>query len=327
VQKVAYTVYVPSFFFIGENDFALRKERYRWIREFIQKHGSENVSIMDAARASVRELLDIVSVAPFIAPKRLVVCDTAPRLSKEEMQHVLSSIHPDVLLLVCDSKPDKRQGSVKLLLETAELKTFDAYTPRAVREWVLSEAVLCGCRFANDAALTAFLERLNGDLFAMEQELQKCSVFDDPITEERVLAIIPRSGEQEVWQIASVLSQGNPATALASIEALRAQGEDPYSLWSILLWVLRSVVSLRLAIDDGVAASGLATATRLPPFTVRSLSPIAQRGNSRLLRETLTWACEKERDVKNGGLRTTADAPHELLAAISLLTVRLSMLQ
>ena len=74
----------------GENLYALRGEKRRWIDEFSKKHGPENIVRVDGKGLTVRILLDEVGVMPFLAEKRLVIVDGVPKSTKEEIQALLS---------------------------------------------------------------------------------------------------------------------------------------------------------------------------------------------------------------------------------------------
>ena len=96
-----------------------------------QKHGSENMLTLLSKEATLSALLDAVQTMPFIAEKRLVVVEGIPKLEKEECKELTASVHPQTVLLFADPKPDKRLSSVKELLATSDVKTFEPLSPAA----------------------------------------------------------------------------------------------------------------------------------------------------------------------------------------------------
>src|SRR5439155_14243659 len=59
------------------------------------------------------------------------------------------------------------------------------------------------------------------------------------------------SGEQEIWTLTGVLARGDLSGALHYAHTLLRSGEDPFSLWNVLLWMVRSLTSVSLCVWDG----------------------------------------------------------------------------
>lgn len=309
-------------FFTGENDHALAKERRRWSDEFALKHGPENRIQIDGSAISLRELLDEVSAAPFIAAKRLVILRGMPRFTKEEMQVLLQSLHPDCVLLVCDSAPDKRLGGLKYLLTVATVKEFPRLRGRTLLEWMQREAAVQGCAIGSRAA-ELLLATIGDDQQMLAQEIGKLALGGGPITEDRVRLLAVPSGEQEIWQLTTILTHGDLPGALGYAQSLLRSGEDPFSLWNILLWVLRCLTAVALCVSEGERnPAKIASSAGVPFPTARMLTPMAQSLTLPQLRALLDWAATADRDLKTGGYRATAEAGQELVALIDELIVR-----
>lgn len=314
-------------FFTGENAYALAQERRRWSDEFTAKHGPENRIQIDGSAISLRELLDEVSAAPFISAKRLMILRGMPRFTKEEMQVLLQSLHPDCVLLVCDGAPDKRLGGLKHLLTVAMVKEFPRLRGRALLEWMQREAAAQGCTIGNSAA-ELLLATVGDEQEMLAQEIAKLGLGGAPITEDRVRLLAVPSGEQEIWQLTNILTRGDLPGALHYAQSLLRSGEDPFSLWNILLWVLRSLVAVALCCREGEKnPARIASSAGVPFPTARMLTPMAQSLTLPQLRALLDWAVAADRDLKTGGYRATADATQELVALIDELIVRCCSLQ
>lgn len=306
------------YLFTGENAFLLREERRRWVGEFARKYGEENSSRVDGSTATVRDLLDEVGVMPFLAEKRLVMAEGIPRASKEEMQSLAAQIHPQVLLLVVDPKPDKRLAGVKELIKLAELKEFAPIKGAQMRSWMQSYARDRGTSFAPGGA-EALHEFLGDDQDQIAQEIRKLSLAaaGRPITAQDVdLHVIP-TDEGVIWKISDLLADGRNADALSFARRLVDRGGNAYGLWSILLSMLKNLVAVSAALDAGHRSSkDLAEETGVHPFAVRSLQSHAGRMKSGQLASFLSWSAQADRDLKTGAYRTTDGEEQELLALI-----------
>lgn len=306
------------YLFTGENAFLLREERRRWIGEFTRKYGEENVSRVDGAKVTVRDLLDEVGVMPFLAEKRLVVVEGVPKATKEEIQALDGQIHPQVLLLMVDPKPDKRTSGVKELLNVAEVKEFAPLKGVQLKPWMHTYAQSHGGSFTPGGA-DALLEFLGDDQDQIAQEIGKLALAAGgrPITPQDVdLQVIP-TDEGVIWKISDLLAAGRRPDALAFARRLLDRGGDAYGLWAILLNMLKNLTAVHAAMAAGHRTSkDLAEETGVHVFAVRTLQSHAQRVKEPQLASFLTWAAAADRDLKTGGFRTTDGEQQELLALI-----------
>ncbi len=313
------------FYFTGENAFALREEKRQWQGQFGKKHGMENLLSLDGAHLTFRGLLDEVSVAPFIAQKRLVVVSGTPKFSKEEVEGLLAHIHPDCVVVFCDARPDKRLGGVKALLKSASVKEFSPLRGKTLLEWAREYAALHGSSL-DGAAAQSVVDRVGDDQEMLASEIAKLSVLKGKkgIAREDVDQVAVASGEREVWQLTSLLSQRKQAEALKYTRNLLSHGEDPFSVWHVLLWTLRNLVSVALAVREGSRdPGGIASALGVPFPTVRTLLPFAQSVDMDRLTSFVDWASQADTDLKTGGYKATGDAPDELLALIDQFVMKM----
>jgi DNA polymerase-3 subunit delta len=301
----------------GDNLYALRLEKKRWIDEFSKKYGPDTVVRLEAKGLTVRDLMDEVGVMPFLAEKRLVVVDGVPKATKEEMQALEGAIHPATVLLFVDPAPDKRLGGVKQLMEIAAAKAFPAVKGAKLAQWFAAEAARLGVAFDRGAA-EAVVERLGADQEALATELEKFAVGirGRPVTLDDVDAHTFPTDEGVVWTMTDLVSAGKKKEALAYARRLLERGSDPYGLWAILLSMLRNVVAVRAALDDGLAGKDVAERTGVHPFALRSVQPYAAKCTLAELADAVAWATEADVRLKTGGYRATDDSPQELHALI-----------
>lgn len=302
----------------GENLYALRLEKRRWIDEFAKKHGSDNIVRLDGKGLTIRDLLDEVGVMPFLSEKRLVIVDGVPKATKEEMQALETAIHPATVLLFADPAPDKRLGGVKHLISIATAKIFAPVRGPKLIQWLVAEAQHLGVSFRPGAA-EALVEQLGDDQESLASELQKLSlaVSGGVITSEDIEKHTIPTDEGVVWTMTDLVSAGKRKEALQYVRRLLDRGADAYGLWSILLSMLKNVLLVRAAIDDGLTnGRDIAERTGVHPFALRSMQPYAGRCALAELTRAVAWAVEADVQLKTGGYRATDESPQELHALI-----------
>jgi DNA polymerase-3 subunit delta len=316
------------YLFTGENEYLLREERRKWKAQFIEKHGDQNYLMIQGNTTTFRQFLDEISVAPFLGDKRLIIIDGIPKFSKEEYETLPECIHPDCIVLFIDSKPDKRLGGVKALLKIAEIKQFSAVESSALRTWAMNYLKSKGSTIEMKA-LEELLLIVGENQDTLSQELLKLSLYkpSQMILLENVKALAVPSGEQEVWQLTRLLMAGDVQGALSTAADLLNRGEDAYSLWSILLWMLRSMVSVRACVESGIKNPAIiATEAGVPFPTVKTVLPNIGSVPFIKLQSLLNWAAQSDIDLKTGLYKSTTDSMQEINALIDRFILRCSIL-
>ncbi len=316
------------FLFTGEGSFLLREERNAWQQAFVAKHGADNLLRLDGHAISYRQLLDEVSVMPFLADKRLVMVEGIPRFEKEEVEALPAHVHQACVLVFLDPKPDKRLGGVKSLLALATVKEFRPVTGAALRQWAKEYAGRQGASI-DDAAVTALLETVGDDQDMLAREIEKlCTHAGAAITKAHVESLAVPSGEQEVWQLSNLIARGDAPGAIRYARRLLGQGEDPHSVWNILLWMVRMLVMVHAAVQDGERnPAKIAGKAEVPFPSARTLLPLAEKASTKNVSSLVSWASHTDQLLKTGGYRATGEAPQELLALIDECVLRCTALK
>ncbi len=303
------------YLFSGENTYALAKEVLRWKQSFVSKHGPENLLLMQAKDKSVSDLLDAVSVLPFIAEKRLVILEGLPKIEKEDVQRIVDSIHPQTVLVIVESKPDKRLGVTKEIERVAERKQFPLLSPSELSEWISTTASTLGTTMSREAE-SALLKIVGTDQWMLEMEISKLSAASSGeigIGEVESLAV--PSGSQIIWQLTDLIGSKKSDEALLFFARRIERGEDPYGMWTILLSMIKNLALVVAAVDGGLRDErSIASALGLHFLQVRGLLPLARSMNIERLRSLVDFATEADIQLKSGGYHYSADHQGEVIA-------------
>ncbi len=306
------------FLFTGENAFALREEKKRWISEFVKKHGEENMVRVAGKHLTFRGLLDEVAVAPFIAERRLVVVEGLPLLTKEEVEGLPERVHLQTVVLFIEPKIDKRLAGGKQLLQTAEVKEFALLSGKAMLEWIHAFVISLGASI-DVHATSLLLELLGSDQDMLAEELRKLALFANgrPIDASMVGELTLPTFEGVVWTLTDLLSAGRREEALLYAHRHLERGGDAYGLWAVLLGMLKNVVAVASARSSGQRdIRVIAEDLQVHFFAVRTLLPYASRIDPSALKRFLSDTVDADIALKTGAHRATDEAPQELLALI-----------
>lgn len=163
----------------------------------------------------------------------------------------------DVLLMVIAPRLDKRAQQsawVKALAKTAELVEVRPVEAPALPSWIQARLRRAGLR-ADAAAVRLLVERVEGNLLAAHQEIEKLRLLcgEGEIDAERVREAVADSARFDIFKLADAAVSGDTGRALRILGGLRAEGlAIPQVLWP-LAREIRALARVRWQIDQGLA--------------------------------------------------------------------------
>lgn len=301
--------------FTGENIYNLEQELLRWKKAFFAKHGSENFIELQSKDATYSDLLDAVSVMPFIAERRLCFIRGIPRIEKEETISFIESVHPQTIVVIADSKPDKRLGVTKELMKLVEIQDFSLLSPRDLQTWGRGVVESNGASIHQDA-WNALLSIVGTDQWMLEKELKKIAAYaGGSITVQHVEELAVPSGEQVIWKLTDLVGNRKADEALLFMHSRIERGEDPYGLWVILLNAVKNTVLVWSGLQAGLRDErSISSAFGMHFLAVRGLLPLAKSLNSNGITELVNFVSDADLALKTGGYHYTSEHQEEVIA-------------
>jgi DNA polymerase-3 subunit delta len=172
-------------------------------------------------------------------------------------------------------------------------------------------------QLAADAAAAALLaERVEGNLLAAHQEIEKLALLvpAGSLTSETILEAVADSARFDVLQLGEAAMRGKTARALRILEGLKGEGVEPtLILWAInkdLQWIARA----HDLVSNGQSADSAMNALYVWRPRQPAMKTALGRLSSRAINEMIIGAERADRAVK-GALRTDPWAEFERLVA------------
>lgn len=301
-------------FFTGENTYALQREVLEWKRAFREKHGAENMTVLSGKDDRFSDLLDAVSVMPFIAEKRLAIIQGLPKIDREELKSVIEAIHPQTIVLIVEPSPDKRLGIVKDLLAEATVKTFASLSPKDLLQW--GKGIASGMEVTmTDAAFQLLRETVGTDQWMLDCEIRKLASSGHSITPEHVQSLAVPGGDQVLWKLTDLIGSRKPEEAIRFLSHRLDRGEDPYGVWVILLSMVKNLALVWAGIEGGLKDErSISVGFGMHFLSVRGLLPLARSLKKDALSALVHTAALADLELKTGGYHYTAERQEELIA-------------
>jgi DNA polymerase-3 subunit delta len=178
----------------------------------------------------------------------------------EALQRYCQTLSDDVVTLVQLPRLDRQQqqGSWFQALDAAGVTVrIDPVERPALPMWIAQRLSAQGQRVEGGAAgqrtLAFFADRVEGNLLAAHQEVQKLGLLHPPgeLSFDQVEAAVLNVARYDVFKLGEAVLAGQVSRALRMISGLRAEGESAVLVHWTLAEDLRALKRVRDALDAG----------------------------------------------------------------------------
>jgi DNA polymerase III subunit delta len=217
------------------------------------------------------DVLQRAQTMPMLAQRQVIIVEGVESLEKlgektrdevvEALAKYFESPAPFSVLLFEASSMDKRQRYSKLLAEHALLVelTIGGESAAALAAQMAKD---CGAEIDRDAA-ALLAEILNSEPSRMRIEIEKLATYvgkGQRITSAEVEELVVAARKNTVWQLADMLAGRRRDSALAFLDNLLREGEEPIGLVGGITWMYRKLIEAR---DLPAGTSGFQAARAL----------------------------------------------------------------
>ncbi len=315
------------YLFTGEDGYSLERELRFWKKNFIEKHGELNLTVLDGVKAEAGEIWTAVETMPFLGEKRLVIVEGLPvdttvrssdnLQSKEEyLLERLKNVPEESLLVFVSPAPDKRRKFAKSLLKEAQIKDYPEIKGTQLTEWIRNEFAKKGVK-ANSAVMSRLAQMVGGDLWQMSQEIDKLAKFADGEEVELTdLEVLVRGKLQDnVFKLTDAMGGRDTKKMLEYFQNLVNGGESPQQILYMLVRQLKLISMARSVIDEGKEYEA-GKILKVAPFVVKPLLAQAQKFDWKDLKRMYEELLKIDERMKTGGIEISVEDTRALELAL-----------
>ena len=237
----------PVYVLHGDEDF-LKRQALAKVRALVLGDGGDdlNVSTYPGDKAVWADVHDELATLAFFGGRRLVVLDAAdPFVTKYRAsleKYVAAPANGGVLILTVKSFP----SNTKLAKALDAAGNIECKTPAAHRlpEWCVR---WCAARHAKQLAAPAaqlLVQLVGPEMGLLDQEIGKLAIYVGAaarVESGDVDRLVGHSRAEDVWKVFDALGGGRPGEALAVLDRLLDQGNDPHAVLGAFSYQLRPV--------------------------------------------------------------------------------------
>jgi DNA polymerase-3 subunit delta len=152
---------------------------------------------------------------------------------------------PDTLLLLRAGRLDRRQrtsGWYKALVQAGVVVTVWPIAAADLPRWLERRLRQAGLSLTRDA-LYALAERVEGNLLAAVQEIQKLTLHElaQPIGFDQLLAVLEDAAHYDVFELIDSVMAGDPARVVRMVANLRQEGVAVFAVLGAFTAQLRRI--------------------------------------------------------------------------------------
>ena len=295
---------------------------------------------LQGGQTSSQELLGICQAIPFMDPLRLVLVEgllaTAESRSgagggrgrgrrgggASDAWQALSEAIPQMpdttLLILVDGQLSGNNPLLRQLRPVCDSEELSAPRGEQLARWIKQTAEARGAAIG-PAAIRSLADLVGGDLWTLDQELEKLSLYASgrEIGESDVRLMVSQVREASIFEAVDAMIDGRPQVALRLLAQLRDDGRDPLYIIAMverqlrLLALARDSMDRRLPADEVKRAMGTSS-----DFVVRKTTEQARRHSRRDIAWRYDRLLEADLAIKQG--RLDPDLALELLVGESV---------
>lgn len=287
------------FYFYGENSFAIKQRVDAIKQQYIAKTGGDaDMQTLDMAEHTLSDLLNSLGVLPMFVTSRLIIVKDLMvlKLSKEQVEQVISATADSTTLIITDSTVDKRSAYFKAISAIQNAKHFTIPSSAQLVTWVKTTVEKLGGSIDN-TAIAYLLDRVGPDQWQLSQELQKLCNYQPAITKEAIDELVVPNLHQTSFMMVDAIVNKNAALAHELYGRLKLAGEPDQMILGALVYQYRVLV---LAKDNEGKSGTWAKELGISPYAVTKAQNIARKLDIQTLQDAYQAIVHADMVIKTG---------------------------
>ena len=227
----------------------------------------------------------------------------------------VSAIPPTTLLVFVDGPVSESNQLLQSLKPVAQVHNLQAPAGEALARWVKTAAEEKGAAIG-PAAIAVLTNLIGNDLWALDQELEKLSLYcwGRPIEEADISSMVSQAKEASIFAAVDAMVEGRQGQAHQLLQQLRQDGRDASYIIAMLERQLRLLALARDALDRKIdqrsAGQILGTSSQ---FVIRKTMAQARKHSWDDIKWRYRRLLEADLSIKQG--RVEPDVALEMLVA------------
>lgn len=317
-------IFSPIYFFYGEESYLIN-QAMQYLKVCCLHDGISdfNFSSYYAGDADLSRVRDEIETLPMMSTRRVVILKEVQDLSDKEWQELESVLQNPVsstVLILTGTRVDKRKKSFKLLQEKAILTEFKKPFENQIPGWIRQICRAFELEISDEAA--QLMHRFVGNqLSEIEAEIKKLFEYVGARKEigiEDVAQCVSKRKEENVFELATKIAQGNRLESFRQLVCLLENGQNEVGIVSLVARHLRLLLIIKQGIGMGLAGVKLAAFAQVPNYYLPDYISQSKSWSEKKLEEALLVLAETDKALKSSPLSSHLWLENLILRTCSL---------
>jgi DNA polymerase III subunit delta len=265
----------------------------------------QSVSLYAGDKATFAEIFDDLDTVPFFDPKRVVLVESAdPFISKyrSELETKLKQL-PETGVLILDVKTWASNTRLAKMIDNSATVVCKAPGSQSMARWCSDWCTAQYQKQLPAPAASLLVDLVGPEMGLLDQEMLKLSIYIGQrarIDAEDVDKLVGNNRAADTWKIFDALAAGNVKGAMAILERLFDQGEEPMRIIGAFSMQLRRLAQATRLTAQGVSIGAALAQVGVPPFATRSAEDQMRHLGRRRLDRLYDWLLQMNMDLRGG---------------------------
>lgn len=212
------------------------------------------------------------------------------------LKPLLENVPEEVAVLLLDPKPTTARAA---FYRTRERRDFPTPKGKDLVRHLENRAKRLGFRLP--AGIAQYLASLEGDLEALERELEKLALLPPPLTLEKVERVVALKPPVSGFDLVRAVLEGEAKAAFRHLRRLREEGEEPLRLLGAFAWQFSLLARAWMLLKENPRPTE-ADLARLEahPYAAKRALELARGLSKEALEASLDALIQAERRAKEG---------------------------
>jgi len=261
--------------FFGDNDFITKRKLKEALKNYKEKHKSGlSFFSFSSDNFSFDKFKDAVETSSMFDEKKCIVLNgvfSSDKFKKSIVEYIeknsVKSDEDTIIIFVEGDLSEKEKDSDWLIQKPSMVYESKKFSATALKTWVQKEVASNKASIEEDAAVK-LISYCKGDLWRLENEIAKLSLYNKKITASAVDLLVSHNDGSDIFKAIESLAKKNKKEATDIFYKQIADGKSiPYIL-SMVSFQFRNLLKVKEFSEDGLSSQDIAKKTKLHPFVV-----------------------------------------------------------
>lgn len=305
----------PVTLYYGAESFLIEQACYELQNQVPEQERDWNLLMVDLEETPLEQVVQEAETPSFFGGKRLILAKNATFFTtikpKRELNHNLHALlhylaHPEegstIVFSVASEKLDKRKKLVKQMEKQASVVKFDLLKGQALLKWTMDRFRQLKVKISREVCI-GFIQVVGNNLRLLDQECRKLALFvgeKGKVTEETIQLLIPRTLEDNVFQLTEKIAEQKVVEAWQIWEDLLTQKEEPIKILALLTRQFRLLYQTKVLTARGMGTSEIAKQLGVHPYPIKLAVSQSAAFSETTLKKYLAMSIGADQDIKSG---------------------------